>query len=270
MDLRAAPSSLALAGLLGLFSGCASETRGPVELGPDAIELRLLSYNLNYGLAGDPEGVAAIVEADTDLVVLQESTSGWQAALEADPAVVSAWPHRRFHDCCGAGGLAILSRWPIVELDILDPPDHVDAWFPAARAVVETPAGPVELLAVHLRPPVKTASQGWLSALASTPEVREAELRHYLPALDPALPTVVAGDFNEGDGGDALAVLREHGFVDVLAELGVRGPTWRWGAMRARLDHVAVDERVELVDAAILDRGRSDHLPLAVTVRVGG
>jgi endonuclease/exonuclease/phosphatase family metal-dependent hydrolase len=235
---------------------------------PDALEFSVLDYNVNYGLAGDPEGLAAIVDAETDVVLLQETTPEWEDALRASESIHAAWPHLHFHHCCGAGGLAILSRWPIVELEILDPPDNPDSWFPAARAVIATPAGNLELLDVHLRPPVKTEDQGWIGALSSTPAVRKAEIEHYLPSLDPELPTIIAGDFNEGDGGAALDVLAERGFVDVLAQLRVRGHTWRWGGLRARLDHVVADERLEPVRGEILDAGRSDHLPLRVVLRV--
>ncbi|HLT39651.1 MAG TPA: endonuclease/exonuclease/phosphatase family protein [Enhygromyxa sp.] len=257
--------------LLALWlTGCASDRVEASEQRPrhdPALELSVLSYNVNYGLAGDPSGLAAILDAGTDLVLLQETTPEWEQALRGSVAVTETWPHLHFHHCCGAGGLAILSRWPVAELEILDPPNDPDAWFPAARAVIATPSGPLEILDVHLRPPVKTAEQGWLGALSSTPAVRKAEIQHYLPSLAPELPTIIAGDFNEGDGGSALDVLAEQGFVDVLAQLRVRGHTWRWGGLRARLDHVLVDHELEPIRAEILDAGRSDHLPLRVVVR---
>lgn len=232
------------------------------------LELSVLSYNVNYGLAGDPSAIMAIVDADADLVLLQETTAEWELALRDSKAIADAWPHLRFHHCCGAGGLALLSRWPITAFEILEPPPQSDAWFPAARAVVETPIGPVELLDVHLRPPVATAEQGWLGALSSTPAVREAEVQHHMPALALDMPTVIAGDFNEGDGGRALRRLRDAGFVDVLAQLKVRGHTWRWGGLRARLDHMLVDDHFELLAAEIVDAGHSDHLPLRASLRM--
>jgi endonuclease/exonuclease/phosphatase (EEP) superfamily protein YafD len=98
--------------------------------------------------------------------------------------------------------------------------------------------------------------------------VRVAEVEHHLPHLDPKLPTIIAGDFNEGDGGRALRRLGEAGFVDVLDDLGIRGSTWRWGALRARLDHVLIDDRFDALDGEVLDAGRSDHLPVRVRVRL--
>jgi endonuclease/exonuclease/phosphatase family metal-dependent hydrolase len=252
------------------LAACAAD---PVEAsahrgdGEAPLEFSVLSYNVNYGLAGDRSGLAAILDAEADVVLLQETTLEWEQALRSSDSVNAAWPHLHFHHCCGAGGLAILSRWPIAELEILEPPVGPDAWFPAARAVIATPCGPIELLDVHLRPPVKTNNQGWIGALSSTPAVRVAEIQHYLPTFDPTLPTIVAGDFNEGDSGSALDVLEDAGFVDTLAHLRVRGHTWRWGGLRARLDHVLIDEQLEPVRGEILDAGRSDHLPLRVVLR---
>jgi endonuclease/exonuclease/phosphatase family metal-dependent hydrolase len=262
------PRRVALLPVLWL-AACAAD---PVEAAEHqgngaAAELSVLSYNVNYGLAGDHAGIEAILDADADLVLLQETTPEWEQALRSSDPINAAWPHQHFHHCCGAGGLAILSRWPITELEILEPPDDPDAWFPAARAVIATPEGQLELLDVHLRPPVKTEAQGWIGALSSTPAVRKAEIEHYLASLDPALPTIVAGDFNEGDGGSALDTLEAAGFVDTLAQLRVRGHTWRWGALRGRLDHVLVDEQLEPVRGEIMHAGRSDHLPLRVLLR---
>jgi endonuclease/exonuclease/phosphatase family metal-dependent hydrolase len=255
-------------GVLSLGLGCASEARGIDEPTQSGLELSVVSYNVNYGLAGDPHTLTAILDVDADVVLLQETTAEWEQVLRASPQLHEDWPHVEFHHCCGAGGLAVLSRWPIDTFEVLEPPPNPDAWFPAARAIIETPAGPVELLDVHLRPPVKTENQGWLGALSSTPEVRLAEVEHHLPKLDPKLPTIVAGDFNEGDGGRAVSRLAQAGFTDVLAVLGVRGPTWRWGGLRARLDHVLVDEQFEPLEGEVVEVGRSDHWPVRVRVRM--
>jgi endonuclease/exonuclease/phosphatase (EEP) superfamily protein YafD len=267
MSVRAL-ASIGLLSLAILVLGCASDARGLDEPNQTDFELSVVSYNVNFGLAGDPQTLAAVLETEADVVLLQETTPEWEQILRASPQLDERWPHATFHHCCGAGGLAVLSRWPIDTFEVLEPPPNPDAWFPAARAIVQTPAGLVELLDVHLRPPVKTADRGWLSALSTTPEVRLAEVEHHLPKLDAELPTIIAGDFNEGDGGRAVSRLAQAGFVDVLAVLGVRGTTWRWGGLKARLDHVLVDEQFEPIEGEVLDVGRSDHRPVRVRVRL--
>src|ERR1041384_3531070 len=52
--------------------------------------LRLMSYNVNFGLAGDPQGAAAIAAGSPDVVVLQETNEQWEAALVA---ALPQFPH---------------------------------------------------------------------------------------------------------------------------------------------------------------------------------
>ena len=55
--------------------------------------LRVMSYNLNFGIAGDPRGVAAIARANPEIVLLQESNDTWEAALVGG---LAGFPHHRF------------------------------------------------------------------------------------------------------------------------------------------------------------------------------
>src|SRR5262245_52667158 len=50
---------------------------------PGALRFRVMTYNVNFGLAGDPAGVAAIASASPDIVMLQETNDAWAAALIA-------------------------------------------------------------------------------------------------------------------------------------------------------------------------------------------
>ncbi|HET9956642.1 MAG TPA: endonuclease/exonuclease/phosphatase family protein [Polyangiaceae bacterium] len=45
--------------------------------------LAVLSYNLNYGIAGDEATLDAIAAQRSDLVLLQETTPEWERALRA-------------------------------------------------------------------------------------------------------------------------------------------------------------------------------------------
>jgi len=257
--------------LLALALACGDGTPVRAARAPDPGEphLRILSWNVNYGLAGDPAAVAAIRNAAADVVFLQETTPAWERALR--PALSASYPYMAFREGPGAGGLAVLSRWPFTEADWLP---AVHGWFPAWRLRLETPLGPVQALVVHLRPPIGEDG-GLLSGYLETPAVREAELRDFAAALEPDLPTLVVGDFNEGPGGRAVGLLRERGFRSALAAFDPETPTWRWqtslGTVRATLDHVFHDDRLAPLSAAVLDAGRSDHLPiLGVFVRPGG
>ena len=68
---------LMLVFLLAL-SGCAQATRTPRNPSPDVPHIKVMSYNVNYGLAGD----ASIIEViDCHVVFLQETTPDWEEVL---------------------------------------------------------------------------------------------------------------------------------------------------------------------------------------------
>jgi len=249
---------------LGL-AGCAVPERRPREPQPGEPTLRVLSYNVNYGLAGDGSTVAAIRAADADLVVLQETTPAWEAVVRRE--LGAHYPHVDFLHAPGAGGLAVLSRTPFRTEAVSPPPEG--GWFPAWRVrLPETPIGPVRVIGVHLRPPISDGGSV-VSGYLSTPAVREREIaRHAEGLAQGEVPTLVVGDFNESDG-DAVRWLRERGFRSVLPEFHPGLRTWRWqtslGEITATLDHIAYDRRLVPLDARVIEAGRSDHLPIVAT-----
>ncbi len=257
--------------LLGALS-CAEPGAGgsppssaPTETTSSA-SVRIMTYNVNFGLAGDAETLAAVREVDADVVFLQETTETWERSLRAE--LDDRYPHALFRHCCGAGGLGVLSRFPLLAREYLAPPDG--GWFPAWRVLVETPIGQLQTLHVHLRPQL-SESGSFLGGVFSTPPIRRAEIAAYHAALDPAAPTLVVGDFNENGRGGAIRFLEDRGMRSALP--GARGaePTWRWqtsiGTIREQLDHIVHDARLEVVHVEVVERGRSDHLPVVATIR---
>ena len=65
-----------------------------------------------------------------------------------------------------------------------------------------------------------------VSGYFATPPVREAEMHAFFQAVDPDLPTIVAGDFNENASGRAIGVLEGHGYKSALPEYAGSAPTW--------------------------------------------
>lgn len=246
------------ASLVVVASACASAPLPAATV--DAPALTVLDWNVNYGLAGDAAALAAIADEDADVVVLQETTPAWEAALRA--ALSERYPHMRFHHEGGAGGLAVLSKGAIVDDEVVP----AVSWFPAWRGVIETPLGRVQVLDVHLRPPFDD-NGSVVSGVVVTPAIRAKEAAAFVAALDGALDsavaTVIAGDFNEGSGG-AIDVVKNHGFTSALERAGDSTPTWRWEGVpfRLRMDHVFYDDALVLTAAAVVDRGSSDHLPI--------
>ncbi len=246
-----------------LLVACGSGPSQPPEAVEPGAPLTVMTFNVNFGVAGERANVDAIASADADIVLLQETTAHAEDVLRRE--LGDRYPHARFRDCCRAGGLGILSRWPIVTDEYLASPI---GWFPAWRFVVDTPDGELQLLDVHLRPPISD-SGSWVKGYFTTGELRREEIVAYAAELEPELPTVLAGDFNEGENGDALEWLAARGFTSVLPHFDAGASTWSWPlpltSLHARLDHVVLGSQLVATGAAVIDAGVSDHKPVVVT-----
>jgi endonuclease/exonuclease/phosphatase family metal-dependent hydrolase len=237
----------------------------PLPVAPaGAPELRVLTFNINYGVGEDPRNIAAVADADADLVLLQETTD--ESELAFREALSGRYPHMLFRYCCNAGGLGVLSKHPIREQQYLEP---TVGWFPAWRVVIDSPLGPVQALDVHLRPPMSDRGS-WVAGYFSTRDVRRDEIEALWGAMDPALPTIVAGDFNEDAGGRAIAYLAEQGLRSALPQVRPRAKTWHWqtkvGTLRMMLDHVVYGDELVLRSAEVIEQGTSDHWPVLVVL----
>ena len=240
----------------------AVDARPALPVGPT---FRVLTYNVNFGIAGDPETIAAIRDAHADLALLQETNRVWEHTLRA--ALSTELPHMVFRNRGGAGGFAVLSRVPLAETELVDPSG--DGWFGAARVVVDTPFGRMQALSVHLHPPV-SESGSFVSGHFTTPSVRIAEMKSFFAHLVAGIPALIAGDFNEEEDGGVMQFLTEKGMLSALARYAPDQPTWRWptvvGTLRRQLDHVVYDPHLDVVSAEIRQAGRSDHLPVIAVV----
>lgn len=260
-----APASSSTPGARDPGTSSLGRDRSPPTPAPaGAPALRVLSFNINYGVGHDPRNVEAVAEAQADLVLLQETTEESEAAFRE--ALAGSYPHMLFRDCCNAGGLGVLSKHPIREEVWLEP---TVGWFPAWRVVVDGPLGPVQALNVHLRPPMSDGGS-WVAGYFTTRDDRREEIEAFWGALDPELPTIVAGDFNEDAQGRAIAFLAAQGLQSALPQLEPRAKTWRWqtklGPLRMMLDHVVYGPGLELRTAEVMERGTSDHWPVLVVL----
>lgn len=252
---------------LSFFSlSCAQKSPRPDA--PETDHIKVRTFNVNYGLAGDEATLDAIGDGSPDIVLLQETNEPWEAAIHN--RFTDAYPYQEFHHCCGAGGTAVLSKYPIRDVRIVEPPK--DGWFPSMIVVAETPIGRVQFLNVHLHPPVSD-SGSFVSGYFSTRKTRAAEIKTVYAQRDLDLPTVVVGDFNESTSGRAINFLEGEGYASVPTNGSSYDPTWRWntsvGTIRSQLDHIVVDDDFGVFDANVLPHGRSDHLPVDVILTRG-
>src|SRR5262245_42064000 len=61
-------------------TGGKSSSSSPPKPRPDA-RLTVMTYNMNFGLAGDRETLDAIAAGGADIVFLEEIDNGWERAL---------------------------------------------------------------------------------------------------------------------------------------------------------------------------------------------
>lgn len=201
-----------------------------------------------------PEGhVRALLAMDLDIVLVQEVTPGWRAALEAEP---DAWPHRIVQVDDGPWGVAILSRLPLHDAGILDLEG-----VPAAEAWVEVDGRPLHLLSSHVNPP--------FSAQRVPAWKRQVEA---------AVDWVASGDGDRLLGGDLnlsrytplYQTVSEHGVVDLVAQAGGRGVrTWPGDPLPSLigLDHLLARGAWEPVSLELGASTGSDHRPVRVGLR---
>jgi len=226
-----------------------------------------MTYNVNYGVAGDAESLRLIEESGADVVMLQETNRGWEEALRGALSHVYQ-PMAFLHADRRAGGLGFLSRHPI---ELTERRDSPIGWFPAWRAIVDSPIGKVQLINLHLRPPGRTG--GYVRGYFDSQVERLRETEAYLTLVSKDLPVILAGDFNEDARGRSLQHLISLGFDSVLDRFRPWQPTWRWqtamGEVRWQLDHIVLTQPLRATAAWVVDGGASDHVPVLARIERG-
>ncbi len=229
-----------------------------------------MTFNVDVHRAADEDTLRAVGIADADVVCLEETGPRWEPRLRARYG--RRYPYMRFRNHRQwSGGLAVLSKGPIEPLAYMA---GIDGYHPALRVLVHTAIGPVQIVEVHLRP-MFTRREGWVGSLATVDRAHLVEIRRFMARVRTDVPTIVAGDFNEGPRGAAVRELARRGFRSLLPLFHPGEETWRHpsllGEIGATIDHIAIDDRLVPLDAHALRVGRSDHVPVvAVLARATG
>ncbi|MCB9670254.1 MAG: endonuclease/exonuclease/phosphatase family protein [Alphaproteobacteria bacterium] len=239
---RGWPSALlAVAVLLPALRG-----HGP-HIAPEGEPLRVVTANVLMVNDAYDDVLAELVAADPDVIVLQEVSHGWGAAL-AGP-VLDDWPYRRVIPQEGSFGIAVLSRVParFETVDLLG--------VPAVRAVLDDGT---TVLGVHTLPPRNA---------------EYAPLWHAQMGLLAELDAdVVAGDLNATRHHPSYRRLLATGMRDAHAEVGrASASTWPNGVFPVppmRLDHVLVGPGLGVVGVRELPAHGSDHAPVVADLVV--
>ncbi len=280
----------------------AADSASPAGDAPVADTIRVLAWNIAHGRGdlmqgqlqnfrgGDPvernarlaRMAEVIRQADADVVVLNEADfdAAWsgglnQARLLALAAGYDTWVEQRNYDYSVLSadftfGNAVLSRLRVLEARPVPIPPHsrLEATLlgakRASRVRLETRAGPVDLVPIHLE------FRSEATRLAAVPALR---------ALAGDAPLILAGDFNTAPpgwprGGERTA-------VGELLEAGLRSPRATGGPEQVRftypsrdpavpIDWILVEPPLRVLEVRVLTGAAalSDHLPVLATVEV--
>jgi endonuclease/exonuclease/phosphatase (EEP) superfamily protein YafD len=244
--------------LIAVALGCDGSAAAP--------RFTVATYNVHADMAGDRATLFALRTLGADMVFLQEATPEWERDVRRELGDV--YPHISFHPCDDRfGGLAVLSRTPFDDGLLL----HGEAGpFPAWLVTVETAIGRLQILNLHLFPPVRWRKRGWWRAYVDSQDVHLHEVQGFLPSVDPRAQALILGDLNEAADGKAVAWLTGRGFV---ATLEPTTPTWHYqtelGTIRLQLDHILYRGALSLVASRVVNAGNSDHWPVVATFSRG-
>lgn len=228
--------------------------------------LRVLDWNLHYGVSADPgvdlDEMAAVIEGSgADVVLLQEVSRGWVLGGGADMGTFLARAtgmrilfvpaaDRQFGNAIlwdpGLGDLTDVRR---TELPYGDGPQRRSA----LSATVDADGVPVRFTSVHLQHRVENTPTR-LEQLAALFEVEPVTGAY-----------VLGGDLNAGPGSPELDLIEAQGLVSAQDEVG--DPTARtFPALHPveRIDWVFGSDAIAFASAEVLDPVASDHRPVLV------
>jgi endonuclease/exonuclease/phosphatase (EEP) superfamily protein YafD len=242
--LRLALVALVVVGAFRFGGEWVSAPATPAVTG--GVQLRVVSWNLEFGARPATELVDALATTDVDVVALQELTPGHAAALTADPRVRARYPYQIMDPHPTVLGSGVLSRLPITDSERLRDPVGI-------RAVIRVGEGSVTLIDAHplhgdLYPIAAADSFGYDT------RARDASIDRLRATVDEAIGrgerVALVGDFNTASSEPAYDDLGR-GLRDVHAEVGL-GPGWTWRPTRlsglpfglVRIDYVFVSPRI--------------------------
>lgn len=250
----------------------------PSRKRPTENGFRVMTYNIHSCMSMDgkifPERIARVIRrCDPDVAALQEVDVGkWRTRRQDQAAVLAktlSMSYRFFpvvEDGDGSYGLALLSRFPIVDIRRgwlpLLPEDRERERRGVLQAVVDVPGGPVWILVVHL---------------SLYPRERRAQMAalvgsEWLGAIDPEMPVLVCGDFNAGPRSPAYRLLSAH-LSDARNGAASSGGTFFSRNPLFRIDHIFVSPQLKVRDVRVPRNHEvqlaSDHLPVYADLTFG-
>jgi len=223
---------------------------------PDGRPLRLAAFNVQV-TNDDMPGIAKYLESQAvDIVVLEELSPAYAEQLAA---LLPRLPHHYLAQNDGVAGVAILSRWPLLEAQ----PARRGRLTFAARVDVDLGDRKLRLYGAHLRWPV----------VPGMARIRNAQLKALGRELAKCPHACVAvGDFNTTPWSSHFRdMLSDSGVRDCAAGRGVLG-TWSSSLpamLRIRIDQCLAAGAVGVADVRVGESAGSDHLSTLNDLSIG-
>lgn len=231
----------------------------PPDPRPEGPELRVVGVNLLQGGADLAQIDELASESDADVVDFSELTPAAVDAIEAS-SLGARMPHSVLDPRNGSAGTGLISRYPLRRLPA---PGSEGNDLPNVIAELSLPGGgSAELYAIHPFPPTGPSAA--------------AQIGRYLDAIPPAPetgpPRILIGDFNSTLDDSRLRDLIGTGYTDAADARGAGlDPTWPrrlFPPPPVTIDHVIVDDRVEVLDFATAPVHRTDHWAIEAALRL--
>ncbi|MEO8333946.1 MAG: glycoside hydrolase family 3 N-terminal domain-containing protein [bacterium] len=259
------------------LAGCVSGRTAPA---PAARAVRVLVYNIHAGK--DAPGVdnllrvAELVRStNADLVLLQEVDKGTKRSGIVDQtAVLSQMSglNGAFGSALDYGGgkygVAILSRWPILEDTLfhlsVDPPQERSGGSHeprgALRAIVQSPFGRLAVINTHLD---ATGVDRWRRQEADSIVSLVAQTRRNEGLV------IAGGDFNSTPESAVQVAIRKAGLRDSWTECnGGQGFTFPDDTPVKRIDYLFLTGEIRCASALVINTRVSDHRPVLIELTI--
>jgi endonuclease/exonuclease/phosphatase (EEP) superfamily protein YafD len=248
--------------ILLIFGGAACHHPPRRPEAPPQKHFSLLTYNINWGGPGGATTAEIIKTSGAEIVCLQETTPEWERFLRSE--LRTGYPFAEFRNSKGrmGGGLAFLSKVPAREVAYI--PSNT-GWFDGWIMQFETAIGPVQVLNVHLRPPISDKGS-WVSGYFTTSKDRLKELARFYSQRVNGMPLIVAGDFNDSARSEPIRWLESKGLINALPQFDRSTPTWHWRyhgiTLSRRMDQIIYSPQFHCSAARVVQAGESDHFPI--------
>jgi endonuclease/exonuclease/phosphatase (EEP) superfamily protein YafD len=260
---RSATRTVVCVGLVGValhaFWAAAPYVGTPSADAGTPHRLHVMTANLLRGGADAAQVVEVATTNDVDVLVLVEMTPQALARLEG-AGLAQAFRHRAGRAAPGATGTMVFSRYRLGKVRKL--PTELGSYALRVRA----PGGPLQLLAVHPRPPVGDVSD-W--------RADQGAVRHAARASGGR--TMIAGDLNATMDHVPMRALVGSGYADAATQAHSRWqPTWPASGQVARLgvalpslvpiDHVFVNDGLHALRTRSVEIDGTDHRALVAVI----